>query len=422
MWLPKRGSHDETDDVGAGGCGRPTGDSEWWTMSTTTTAPGPHVPPPRGPRGWALRRRGRLLAGLVVLVLPATAGAWASGAFSTQPGQATGVSDNGYPTSITTISEGALSSQTSTDGTLEYTTPGGSAYSVVNQASGTFSSLPQAGAVFSRGHVLYRVSNDPVILLYGHTPVYRALSEGDSGPDVRELNRNLVALGYATHSELDPASDYFSYQTRYALERAQQKLGEEQTGSLSEGQAVFLPGQARISNVDATLGTSARPASTIIQATSTSRQVLVNLDASEQSEIKIGDPAQITLPDGQTTPGATSNIGTVASSPASNASGSSASSPTLPVYIGLEHPQAAGNLDQALVTVEITTGEVKHALFVPVEALLALSGGGYAVETVGGHGVHKLVAITLGTFDDATGNVQITGEVQAGERIVVPNV
>lgn len=391
-------------------------------MSATTTAPGPRVPPPRWPRCWAGRRRGRLLAGLVVLVLLTAAVAWAAGAFSTQPGQATAVSDNGYPTSITTISEGALSSQTSADGTLQYTTPGGSAYSVVNQASGTFSRLPRAGAVFSRGQVLYRVSDDPVILLYGNTPVYRALSEGDSGPDVRELNRNLVALGYATRSQLDPASDYFSYETRDALEHYQHKLGEEETGSLAEGQAVFLPGQARISTVDAILGAGARPGSTVIQATSTSRQVLVNLDASEQSEIKIGDPAQITLPDGQTTPGATSSIGTVASSPASNTSGSSASSPTLPVYIALEHPQAAGNLDQAPVTVEITTGEVKDALFVPIDALLALAGGGYAVETVGAHGVHKLVAVTLGTFDDAAGNVQITGNVRAGERIVVPIV
>ncbi|MGH2834203.1 MAG: peptidoglycan-binding protein, partial [Solirubrobacteraceae bacterium] len=292
----------------------------------------------------------------------------------------------------------------------------------VNQASGTFSRLPRAGAVFSRGQVLYRVSDNPVILLYGNTPVYRALSEGDSGPDVRELNRNLVALGYATPSQLDPTSDYFSYETQNALERAQHKLGEQETGSLSEGQAVFLPGQPRISTINAILGTSARQGAAIMQATSTSRQVVVNLDASEQSEIKIGDQAQITLPDGQTTPGVASSIGTVASSSASNLSSSGPSSQTLPVYITLKHPQAAGNLDQAPVTVEITTGEIRNALFVPVDALLALSGGGYAVETVGAHGVHKLVAVTLGTFDDAAGTVQITGAVKAGEPIVVPNV
>jgi hypothetical protein len=396
--------------------------SEWWAMSPTTASE-PQVPVPSpGSRDWAGRRRGRLLAGLVVLVLLAAAVAWDSGAFSTQSGHSSGVGDNGYPTSSTTISEGSLSSQTNAAGTLEYTTPGGSEYSVVNQASGTFSRLPPAGTAFSRGQVLYRVSDDPVILLFGDTPVYRALSEGDSGPDVRELNRNLVALGYVRPSQLDPTSDYFSYETQDALERSQRKLSEEETGSLSEGQAVFLPGQARISTVNAILGTSARPGSAVMQATSTSRQVVVNLDASEQSEIKIGDQVQITLPNGQTTPGVTSSLGTVASSPASNSSSSGPSSPTLPVYIALKHPQAAGNLDQAPVTVEITTGEVSDALFVPVDALLAFSGGRYAVEIIGADGVHKLVAVTLGTFDDAAGNVQITGEVQAGERIVVPNI
>ena len=72
--------------------------------------------------------------------------------------------------------------------------------------------------------------------------------------------------------------------------------------------------------------------------------------------------------------------------------------------------------------VQITAAAVKNALIVPIEALLARPGGGYAVETVKTDGIHRLVAVTLGTFDDAAGIVQITGDVQAGERIVVPNV
>ena len=183
--------------------------------------------------------------------------------------------------------------------------------------------------------------------------------------------------------------------------------------SLAEGQAVFLPGQIRIATVGATLGTSAGPGAAVMQATSTSRQIVVNLSASEQSEVKVGDQVQITLPAGNATPGVVSGIGTVASG---------GSNPTLPVSITLKHPRAAGTLDQAPVTVEITIAKVKNALIVPVDALLALSGGGYAVETVTANGVHKLVAVSLGTFDDAAGTVQVTGDVSAGERIVVPNV
>lgn len=340
--------------------------------------------------------------------------AWVVGLFDAGHARPAGVSDNEYPTSITTVTQGTLSSQLSANGTLRYTASGGSDDSVVNQASGTFSRLPVAGDVFSRGQVLYRVSNDPVILLYGNTPVYRSLYEGDTGPDVRQLNRNLVALGYASGSGVDWDWDYFSYETRYALEKLQDKLGDDETGYLAEGQAVFLPGQARITTVNATLGTNAAPGAAIMQTTSTRRQVLVNLDASQQSEVKVGNSVQITLPDGQATPGVVSGIGTVASGSGLNS--------TLPVYITLKHPQAAGTLDQAPVTVEISTANVKNALAVPVYALLALSGGGYAVETVNGAGVHLLVAVSLGTFDDAAGTVQVTGDLQAGERIVVPHI
>jgi hypothetical protein len=267
--------------------------------------------------------------------------------------------------------------------------------------------------VITRGQVLYRVSNNPVILLSGNTPVYRSLYEGDTGPDVRELNANLVAMGDATGSELDPSSDYFSVETAYALQRLQDKLGEDETGSLTEGQAVFLPGQIRIARVSATLGTTAAPGAPIAQATSTTREVVVDLNTSEQTEVKVGDHAQITLPAGHTTPGIVSAIGTVASS--------GSSGPTLPVYIKLEHPRAAGALDQAPVRIEITTATIKHALIVPIDALLARSGGRYAVENVDAHGVHQLVAVTPGTFDDAAGTVQVTGDLHAGEQIVVPN-
>ncbi len=381
-------------------------------MSTTASPSTGQAPAMLAPR--PRRRRGRLLAGAIgVVCVVAVAVGLTTGVFGGHPARTGGVSDNSYPTSTTTITQGTLSSQISADGTLRYTTSGESDYSVVNQASGTFSKLPSAAAVFSRGEVLYRVSNNPVILLYGNTPVYRSLYEGDTGPDVLELNRNLVALGYATSSEVDWDWDYFSYQTRYALEKLQDKLGEDETGYLAEGQAVFLPAQVRITTVTATLGTNAGPGAAIMQATSTSRQVAVNLDASQQSEVKVGNQVQITLPDGNATPGVVSSVGTVASG---------GSNPTLPVYITLKQPQAAGTLDQAPVTVEITAAVVRNALIVPIDALLALSGGGYAVETVNAQGIHHLAAVTLGTFDDADGTVQVTGDVQAGERIVVPKV
>lgn len=388
--------------------------SDELTMSTTTPPAVTTMSPPPPSSAPGPRRGRRLATGAGLALIAALILALIAGVFGGGGNQNPGVSDNSYSTSTATVTEGALSSQVSASGTLEYTVPGGSDYSVVNQASGTFSQLPSAGEKFSRGQVLYRVSNAPVILMYGSTPMYRSLYERDQGPDVRELNANLVALGYLTRSDVDWDWDYFGYETKYALERLQHTLGETETGYLTQGQAVFLPGRARLTSVIATLGMNAGPGVPIMRATSTSREVVVNLDASEQSDVKVGDTVTITLPDGQSTPGRVSNIGGVATPGTSGT--------TIPLYVTLDDPHAAGTLDQAPVNVEITTTAVKHALIVPTDALLALSGGGYALETIDAHGAHRLVAISLGTFDDANGNVQVTGDLHAGERIVVPSV
>lgn len=365
------------------------------------------------PGGGALRGRARrrLLAGVAVVLLTG-AGASAlivGNPFAGSGKPAPGVSDNASRTALARVRRGTLSSQTSVSGTLGYA----GSYSIVNEHQGTFTALPDAGAIVRCGRVLYRVANSPVALLCGGTPAYRSLSQGDSGPDVRQLNANLVRLGYATRSALDPSSDYFGSETAYALERLQAHLKVDQTGSLSDGQAVFMPGPLRITRVTATLGTAAGPGAPVAQASSTGRQVVVDLDAAQQSSVKVGDRVTITLPNNQATPGVVTSIGTVASS-------SRGSGATIPVDITLLHPRVTGTLDQAPVQVQISTASVRNALVVPVDALLARAGGGYAVETVDGRGVHQLVPVTPGLFDDADGLVQVSGSLSAGERVVVP--
>jgi hypothetical protein len=360
-------------------------------------------------------RRYRIAAATLVVAAASAAAVAVLNPASGAKASSGAVTDNTYPTSVTTVKQGPLSSDVSDSGTLQYASQSdGTLYTVVNQQAGTFTELPAVGDVVRQGQTLYRVSDNPVVLLDGNTPAYRTLSEGDSGPDVQELNADLVALGCATTQDLDPSSDYFSSETAYALEQLQDKLGEDETGTLGLGQAVFLPGPVRITKVQATLGTTAPPGSPVGTATSDQRQVEVDLDATQQSSVKVGDQALVTLPDNQTTPGEVTSVGTVASS---SGSGSSA---TIPVNITLKHPQDAGTLDQAPVQVQITTAGVANALIVPVDALLALAGGGYAVETVDARGVHQLVAVSLGLFDDADGLVQVSGSLSPGESIVVP--
>jgi hypothetical protein len=291
--------------------------------------------------------------------------------------------------------------------------------------------------VVVQGQPLYSVSLTPVVLLYGSTPASRTLSEGVSGADVQQLNADLVSLGDASKTDLDPSSDYFSAATTAGVEKLQSNLAITQTGSLTLGQVVFVPTATRVTSVSATLGAPAQPGATVLQATSTTRAVIAQLDADQQSEVTVGDKVAITLPNNQTTPGVVSKVGTVATTPSSGGSSSAASSgggssgsssgsggtPTIEVDITPSDPAATGALDQAPVTVTITTATVNDALVVPVDALLALSAGRFAVEVVGVAGVHHLVPVTLGLFDDADGLVQVTASgLSAGDSVVVPKL
>ncbi len=325
----------------------------------------------------------------------------------------------------------SLSSQTLVAATLG----DAGSYSVVNQAQGTITWLPAPGRVVREGQVLYQVSGSPVVLLYGKVPAWRDLAEGTIGPDVTELNADLMRLGYARAAALGPLSGwkYFSAETAYALQGLQHRLGVTETGMLSLGQAVFLPTAAIVTGPGAStvLGGQAIPAATVLTATSTTPVVTVNLDAAQQTEVKAGDRVSITLPDGASTPGKVSSVSTVATASGGSGgsggsgtpggSGGSSGSATVAVEASLSDPEAAAGLSQAPVTVAITTGSVSHALVVPVDALLAQAGGRYAVEVTGPHGSRHLVAVSPGLFDDAAGLVQVTGAgLTAGQHVVVP--
>jgi hypothetical protein len=114
-------------------------------------------------------------------------------------------------------------------------------------------------------------------------------------------------------------------------------------------------------------------------------------------------------------------VGKVATIASNDSGGPGSATPTVPVTIRTASPTATGGLDQAPVLVEITTATVHDALTVPVNALLALAGGGYAVEVVDPAGTHHLVTVSPGLFDDAAGLVQVTGSgLSDGQHVVVP--
>jgi hypothetical protein len=360
------------------------------------------------PAPYVRRRRGRwIAAGAAVAVVAAVVAVITARPARPRP---TG-GDGGYPTATAPVARRTLTSRTQVDATLGYA----GAYTVVNRARGTLTALPRPGSVVRQGRVLYRVDGRPVVLLYGPVPAYRTLAYGASGRDVAALNAALVTLGYTDRARLDPASDDFGATTAAAVVRLQRHLRVTRTGTLALGDAVFLPGAARITRRGGVLGGTAQPGATVLAATSTTPAVTIKLDAAQRTEVAAGDRVTIALPSGRDIPGTVSSVGSVASKPARDGTS------TIDVTVTPAHLAAARGLDQAPVRVSITTGRVRHALVVPVAALLSRPGGTYAVE-VAGPGTHRhLIPATPGLFDDASGLVQLTAPgLTPGQHVVLP--
>jgi hypothetical protein len=177
-----------------------------------------------------------------------------------------------------------------------------------------------------------------------------------------------ASAGCADSSDISALGwDCYSWETQYAVEDMEKDLGvSSPPGLLSLGSVVFEPTALRVSQVTASLGSPA--SGPILSATSDRHMVTISLSTSMESQVKAGDSVSVTLPDGSTTPGVITSVGTVASG--------SSSSATVPVSVRLTNPSAAGSLDQAPVTVYITTSSVSNVLVVQVGALLAQPSGG----------------------------------------------
>jgi peptidoglycan hydrolase-like protein with peptidoglycan-binding domain len=363
---------------------------------------GPYpVPPGR-------RRRRRVVAGVLAVAVLGAAGWWTAG----HPGLDTGTpaATPAAPTATATIQRQDLNGQTKVDGTLGYA----ASATVQSPLQGRITWLPTAGAVIRRGGTLLSVDNQPVQLFYGAKPAWRDLStEVDDGPDIRQLEQNLAALGYDPDHQMT-IDDHYTAATATAVKRWQKARGLDQTGVFTTAMpAVFLPWAVRVNTLSGSVGGQAAPGGPAYTVTSDRHQVSVDLDVSQQSYVKQGDRVEVVLPNRRRVKGRISEVGRVAETSGDPPNQTT----TVPVTVALDNPKAGGRLDQAPVEVYVTTETRKGVLAVPVSALLALKEGGYAVETVDAAGRHQLVAVRLGVFSG--GMVEVSGSgVRAGTKVV----
>jgi peptidoglycan hydrolase-like protein with peptidoglycan-binding domain len=305
--------------------------------------------------------------GATLLVLQSGSHAHAPAGTGVPPGDTT-----------TTLERRTLVEGAQANGTLGY----GGSFEVYDRLAGTFTWLPAAGAVIGRGGTLFKVNDLPVALMYGSIPAYRTLKEGISdGPDVGELNANLVDLGFDPYGAI-ATGDHFSEATASAVRRWQKAESLPRTGEIELGRIVFAPGARRVTAVHVALGEDPPGASTkkskqpaakkpaskkptakgpasehrepvgskekqpsaskekqpsgsrekqpsgsneaaaapkqVLGTTATQQIIQLQIKATEQRLARVGELAPVTLPNGQVVQGHITNVGTVATESSEN--------------------------------------------------------------------------------------------------------
>jgi peptidoglycan hydrolase-like protein with peptidoglycan-binding domain len=304
------------------------------------------------------------------------------------------------PATTATVERRDLVDRDVVQGTLGYA----DSSTLAASGTGTITRIREPGTLVRRGRSLYDADDAPAAwLMYGDLPAWRDFNSWMSdGEDVRQLERNLRALGYDPDHDMTIDDDWTSATTA-AVERFQDDHGLTEDGSLAKGEVVFRPGPTRVGEVEATVGQPVAPGARLAELTSTSREITVNLEAFRQELARAGDDVTVDLPNGRSARGRITDVAKVADAPASQDA-----DPTIAVTIVLRGGAAHGTgLDQAPVDVGFARERSKDVLAVPVTALLARSGGGFAVEVVA-NGGRRLVPVRPGTY--AEDYVAVTGD------------
>lgn len=349
------------------------------------------------------------LALLASLGVTAVAVAAATGAFGGSDTEGTESGAASGPAKTATVQRTDLTRSDTLDGTLGY----GDSTPVQAAGQGVLTWLPSAGDTVKRGQPVYRLNEQAVPLLYGATPLYRTLDVDAEGRDVEVLEKNLAALGYTGFT----VDDTYTEGTADAVRDWQKDLGRAETGTVGAGDAVVAPGARRVAEVQGTLGGQAGGA--VLTWTGTVRTVTVELEVKDEDLVSGDDTkAKVKLPDGRTVEAEVTEVGTAVTAAATASTGGQSSDPTLPVTLTVDDQQKLGRYQAAPVDVDFEAETRKNVLAVPVEALVALREGGYAVERVTATGSEYL-AVDTGLF--AGGMVEISGAgVTEGLKVGVP--
>ena len=209
------------------------------------------------------------------------------------------------------------------------------------------------------------------------------------------------------------------------LAKAKEELEELRLSSRSE---TFSPTNAYASETSLIVGSYINEVgsavalnSPLYNISSIGIEVVFQVDATDQETVSLGDRVEIELPTDERVPTVISFIDQVVTQ--------TQAGEFIEVTLEVLNPEEIETYDQAPVKVFVITEISAGVLYVPVNALLALAEGGYALEVYEGEvetgtfngesGVDtNYIAVEIGVFTD--GFVEVKGNISEGQVVVVP--
>ena len=313
-----------------------------------------------------------------------------------------------------TVTKGDLVGETTVQGTLHYA----DSYTLKSAFEGVVTALPTPGTSLTQGSHVYTVAGNNTYLLHGATPAWRAFEEGMSdGEDVTQLETALSELGYF---EATPNA-HFDWNTIAAIKKWQKALTLSQSGSLPLGTVLFAPEDLRIGALKARVGDNATMETELFTASSSRQVISANLKLSDQALGVVGNSVTVRLPgSAATTTGTITSVEPPREKAAEEGSKETTKERIIPITVTPDDTSALEGLQEASVSLGLTSQTRTGVLSVPLGALVALSTDQFGVEVVDEKGEIRRVPVTVGLF--AGDRVEVSGdEIAEGQRVVVPN-
>ena len=321
-------------------------------------------------------------------------------------------------TSTATATTRTLTESVTVDGVVGY----GTSRALPIASQGLVTEAPESGDVLEPGDTAVRIGDSPVTLIEGDMPLHRNLEVSEPGAvdeagnavkdpqgiDVEQVQQFLIDHGfdgvadnqYGADTRLSEVDGIYGPATRDAVKEWQRSVGLAPTGIIDRTQMIAIAGPVRVesvsavgvsftslvvSDVEVTLEATVQPAER--SAFAVGRLVDVIIAGTTQLQAKVTETTRVTQPDG--------SVGYRVEA-----------EPVTPLPDGVE-------------SVELQSIEpiVENAITVPVTALIALEGGGWAVETVVDSTI-VLKTVQLGVVVDAV--AEVTG-IEDGTVVVVPS-